>query len=325
MKNILITGGAGFIGSHLTRHFSLNYSNYSIVNVDSLTYASNIEYIKELDTLSNYKFFKGDIVDLKFMKKLFVRFDFDHIIHLAAESHVDNSIKEPLKFTQTNVIGTVNLLNLANEFWSQKKNKLFFHVSTDEVYGSLGDNGSFTEESCYDPRSPYSASKASSDMFVKAYGHTFNLPYIISNCSNNFGPNQNNEKLIPVVIDSIKNNKEVPVYGNGMNIRDWLYVGDHVLAIDKLFHSGVINETFNIGGGNELRNIDLIKKIIKIVDKELSRENNYSSKLIKHIEDRKGHDYRYSVNYEKLSSTTGWSPRNDFDSLLTKTIKWYLR
>lgn len=325
MKNILITGGAGFIGSHLTKHFLLSYPNYNIVNVDALTYASNIEYIRELDALSNYKFFKGNIVDLKFMRDLFIKFNFDHIIHLAAESHVDNSILEPLKFAQTNVIGTINLLNLANEFWPNKKNKLFFHVSTDEVYGSLGDNGSFNEESSYKPRSPYSASKASSDMFVKAYGHTFNLPYIISNCSNNFGPNQNNEKLIPVVINSIKNNKEIPVYGNGMNVRDWLYVEDHVSAIDKIFHSGTINETFNIGGGNELRNIDLIKKIIKITDLELSREENHSSGLIKYVEDRKGHDYRYSVDYKKLSSLIGWIPNKNFDSMLKKTIKWYLK
>ena len=325
MKNILITGGAGFIGSHLTTHFTLNYPNYNIVNVDALTYASNIDYISQLDSRTNYKFIKGNIIDVKFLRDLFAKYNFEFIIHLAAESHVDNSIIEPLTFANTNVIGTINLLNLANEFWINKTNKLFFHISTDEVFGALGETGSFTETSNFDPKSPYSASKASSDLFVMAYGNTFNLPYIITNCSNNFGPNQNDEKLIPVVINSIKNKKDIPVYGNGMNIRDWLYVGDHVLAIDKILHSGIINETFNIGGGNELRNIELINKIIKIVDKELSRENNYSTRFIKYIEDRKGHDYRYSVNYEKLSSRLGWSPSNDFNSLLTKTIKWYLR
>lgn len=325
MKNILITGGAGFIGSHVTQYFTIKYPNYNIINIDALTYASNINYIKHLESFSNYKFIKCDINEQELLRDLFIKYNFDSIIHLAAESHVDNSIIEPLKFAQTNILGTVNLLNLANEFWESRANKLFLHISTDEVFGSLGDEGSFIESSNYDPKSPYSASKASSDLFVKAYGNTFNLPYVISNCSNNFGPNQNNEKLIPVVINSIKDEKFIPVYGDGMNIRDWLYVDDHVLALDKIFHSGIINETFNIGGGNEFTNIEIIKKIIKITDQELFRKENSSQKLIKFIKDRKGHDYRYSVNYQKLSSTLGWEPSIDIDANLTKTIKWYLK
>ena len=323
-KEILITGGAGFIGSHLTHYFVKKYSDYKITNIDALTYASNYDYIKGLEEFQNYNFEKIDINDYDRLDKLFKRNNFDYVLHLAAESHVDNSIENPVIFAKTNIIGTLNLLNLSKKYWKDLSSKIFYHISTDEVYGSLTDTGYFKETNPYDPRSPYSASKASSDHFVRAFYHTYKLPVIISNCSNNFGPNQNNEKLIPVVINSILNNNPIPVYGSGKNIRDWLYVEDHVMAIDQILAHGQAGETYNIGGGNELSNIELINKIILEMDKILDRPEESSLSLIKYVEDRKGHDFRYAIDCSKLSSELGWHPQKDFKDAIKSTIKWYI-
>jgi dTDP-glucose 4,6-dehydratase len=324
-KTILITGGAGFIGSHVVRRFVNNYPEYRIVNADKLTYAGNLENLSDIEAKKNYVFEKIDIVDKKTVLDLFSRFGFDGIIHLAAESHVDRSITGPDEFVFTNIVGTVNLLNAALSQWQKDfRGKLFYHISTDEVYGSLGSDGMFTEETAYDPKSPYSASKASSDHMVRAYNHTFGVPVVISNCSNNYGPNQFPEKLIPLAINNIKNSKPVPVYGNGENIRDWLYVEDHAAAIDLIFHSGKPAETYNIGGNNEWKNIDLIRLLCKIMDRKLSRTAGTSEKLITFVKDRPGHDMRYAIDSSKLQKEMGWSPIPSFEAGLEKTVDWYL-
>ncbi len=326
MKNsILITGGAGFIGSHLVRLFVNKYPNYSIVNYDKLTYAGNLENLKDIENSNNYRFVKGDINDAELLKSLFENYKFDAVIHLAAESHVDRSISNPLEFIQTNIVGTVNLLNAARQAWQNNaESKLFYHISTDEVYGSLGCEGFFTETTAYDPRSPYSASKAASDHLVRAYFHTFNIPVIISNCSNNYGANQFPEKLIPLAINNIKNNLNIPVYGKGENVRDWLWVEDHVKAIDVIFHKGKIGETYNIGGNNEWKNIDLIRLLCKIMDKKLNRTEGESAKLITFVKDRAGHDLRYAINSLKLQNELAWKPSLTFEEGLEKTVDWYL-
>jgi dTDP-glucose 4,6-dehydratase len=325
MKKILITGGAGFIGSHLVRLFVNKYPEYQIFNLDKLTYAGNLENLKDIEDKSNYQFVKGDIVDGDFIQSLFEKEQFDGVIHLAAESHVDRSITNPMEFIMTNIVGTVNLLNAAKYIWKDNfEGKRFYHVSTDEVYGSLGDTGFFTEQTAYDPHSPYSASKASSDHLVRAYNDTFGLPIIISNCSNNYGPNQFPEKLIPLFINNIRNNKPLPVYGKGENVRDWLYVIDHANAIDLIFHKGVVGETFNIGGNNELKNIDLIKVLIKVTDKLLGREAGTSDKLITYVKDRAGHDLRYAIDSSKLQNELSWEPSLQFEEGIEKTVKWYL-
>jgi dTDP-glucose 4,6-dehydratase len=324
-KTILITGGAGFIGSHVVRRFVNNYPEYLVVNADKLTYAGNLENLTDIDSKSNYRFEKTDIVVKEAVKRLFEKYRFDGIIHLAAESHVDRSITGPDEFVFTNIVGTVNLLNAALGSWQNSfGGKLFYHISTDEVYGSLGSEGLFTEETPYDPKSPYSASKASSDHLVRAYNHTFGLPAVISNCSNNYGPNQFPEKLLPLAINNIKNNKPVPVYGKGENIRDWLYVEDHARAIDIIFHQGKTGETYNIGGNNEWKNIDLIKLLCKIMDRRLGRPEGSSERLITYVKDRPGHDMRYAIDSSKLQNETGWSPIPDFEEGLEKTIDWYL-
>ena len=324
MKNILITGGAGFIGSHVVNFFVNKYSHYKITNIDSLTYASNYSFLSSINKKENYVFYDLDIRDYNKLEELIKKENYDSIIHLAAESHVDNSIKNPTLFAETNILGTINLLNSVNKIWKSKEGKRFYHISTDEVYGTLGATGSFKETTSYDPRSPYSASKASSDHFVRSYYHTYGIPILISNCSNNFGPNQHKEKLIPVVINSIINNKKIPVYGNGLNIRDWLYVNDHVNAIDKIFHDGSIGETYNIGGGNELTNIELIKNIIKISSSLTKKSESSLNELIEYVTDRKGHDYRYSIDYSKISNLLNWKPKFEFETALEQTIKWYL-
>jgi len=324
-KNILITGGAGFIGSHLTQYYATKYPEYKITNVDALTYASNYDYISNLEKFKNYNFEKIDINNYDMLEEIFKKNNFEYIIHLAAESHVDNSIEDPIIFAKTNVIGTLNLLNLSKKYWKDLNNKIFYHISTDEVYGSLTNTGYFKETTPYDPRSPYSASKASSDHFVRAFYHTYKLPILISNCSNNFGPNQNNEKLIPVVINSVIDNNPIPIYGSGKNVRDWLYVEDHILAIDKILTNGKIGETYNIGGGNELSNIELINKIILKTDKILNRPNGASLSLINYVEDRKGHDFRYAIDCSKLTEDLNWSPIKSFDESLTETINWYIK
>ncbi|MCF6349940.1 MAG: dTDP-glucose 4,6-dehydratase [Flavobacteriaceae bacterium] len=324
-KKILITGGAGFIGSHLLRLFVQKYSKYHIYNLDKLTYAGNLENLTVIKNLPNYTFIKGDILDINFLQEIFKVYDFDAIIHLAAASHVDRSITNPLEFVMTNVIGTVNLLQTAKQHWSNMNNKLFYHISTDEVYGSLNETGKFTEKTAYDPHSPYSASKASSDHFVRAFYDTYKLPIIISNCSNNYGPNQFPEKLIPLFINNIKNNKALPVYGNGKNVRDWLFVEDHIDAIDLLFHKGKIGETYNIGGNNEWKNIDLIKLLCKVVDEKLGRQENSSQKLITFVTDRAGHDLRYAIDISKINKEFGWKPKLDFEKGLEKTVDWYLK
>ncbi|MDA9850824.1 dTDP-glucose 4,6-dehydratase [Flavobacteriaceae bacterium] len=324
MKNILITGGAGFIGSHVVNFFVNKYSHYKITNIDSLTYASNYSFLSSIDKKENYVFYDLDIRDSNKLEELIKKENYDSIIHLAAESHVDNSIKNPTLFAETNILGTINLLNSVNKIWKSKEGKRFYHISTDEVYGTLGATGSFKETTPYDPRSPYSASKASSDHFVRSYYHTYEIPILISNCSNNFGPNQHKEKLIPVVINSIINNKKIPVYGNGLNIRDWLYVQDHVNAIDKIFHDGSIGETYNIGGGNELTNLELIKNIIKISASLTKKSESSLNELIEYVSDRKGHDYRYSIDYSKISNFLNWKPKFEFETALEQTIKWYL-
>ena len=324
-RKILITGGAGFIGSHVVRLFVNKYQDYKIFNLDCLTYAGNLENLKDIDKKENYNFVKGDITDEKFISQLFNEHKFDCVIHLAAESHVDRSITDPLAFLKTNIYGTVNLLNAAKETWKEDYNdKLFYHISTDEVYGSLEDGGLFLETTPYDPRSPYSASKASSDHFVRAYENTYGLPVVISNCSNNYGPNQFPEKLIPLIINNIKHNKPLPVYGKGENIRDWLYVEDHAKAIDLIFHTCQSGETYNIGGHNEWKNIDLIRKICSIMDQELSRVPGSSEKLITFVKDRAGHDLRYAIDSSKLQTELGWKPEDNFETGIVKTINWYL-
>jgi dTDP-glucose 4,6-dehydratase len=324
-KSILITGGAGFIGSHVVRRFIKNYPEHLIVNADKLTYAGNLENISDIESCVNYRFEKIDIVNKQSVLNLFSKYNFDSIIHLAAESHVDRSITGPDEFVFTNIVGTLNLLNAALNRWKENlEGKLFYHISTDEVYGSLGKEGLFTEDTGYDPRSPYSASKASSDHLVRAYYHTFGLPVVISNCSNNYGPNQFPEKLIPLAINNIKNNKPVPVYGKGENIRDWLYVEDHASAIDLIFHKGKIGDTYNIGGNNEWKNIDLIKLLCSIMDKKLGRPDGTSEKLITYVKDRPGHDMRYAIDSSKLQGELGWSPIPEFSSGLEKTVAWYL-
>lgn len=325
-KNILITGGAGFIGSHVVRLFVNKYPNYQIFNLDMLTYAGNLENLKDIENKSNYHFIKGDISDSKFIYQLFTEHHFDGIIHLAAESHVDRSILDYSQFLQTNILGTVNLLNAAKDTWkTQLNDKLFYHISTDEVYGSLGATGYFLETTPYDPRSPYSASKASSDHFVRACHHTYSLPVVISNCSNNYGPNQFPEKLIPLIIYNIKNNKSIPVYGKGENVRDWLFVIDHAAAIDLIFHKGTIGETYNIGGNNEWKNIDLINLLCEIMDKKLERKKGTSAQLITFVKDRPGHDKRYAIDSSKLKNKLGWQPSMTFEKGLEITASWYLQ
>ncbi len=322
---ILITGGAGFIGSHLTRLFVNKYPNYLIVNLDKLTYAGNLENLKDIEHSANYTFVKGDIEDANLLKDLFQKYQFTGMLHCAAESHVDRSITDPLAFVKTNVLGTVTLLQAAKDAWKDDfSNKLFYHISTDEVYGSLGDDGLFTEKTAYDPRSPYSASKASSDHFVSAYYHTYKLPVIISNCSNNYGPYHFPEKLIPLCINNIINNKPLPIYGKGENVRDWLFVEDHVRAIDTIFHNGKPGETYNIGGHNEWKNIDIIKELCSQMDEKLGREKGASEKLITFVKDRAGHDLRYAIDATKLKNELGWQPSLQFEEGLSKTIEWYL-
>ncbi|MEQ8625643.1 MAG: dTDP-glucose 4,6-dehydratase [Vicingaceae bacterium] len=325
-KSVLITGGAGFIGSHVVRLMVNKYPNYTIVNYDKLTYAGNLENLKDLDAANNYNFVKGDILDETLLAEVFSKYKIDSVIHLAAESHVDRSISNPLEFIQTNVIGTACLMNAAKDYWGEDfSNKLFYHISTDEVYGSLGETGYFTEETPYDPRSPYSSSKASSDHLVRAYFHTYKFPIVISNCSNNYGANQFPEKLIPLFINNIRNKKDLPVYGKGDNIRDWLWVNDHADAIDVIFHNGKNGETYNIGGNNEWQNIKLIKKLCQIMDKKLGRSAGDSEKLITYVTDRKGHDQRYAIDASKLKNDLGWEPSIDFENGLEKTVDWYLQ
>ncbi len=326
MKSILITGGAGFIGSHVVRLFVNKYTEYQIVNLDALTYAGNLENLRDIENKPNYTFVKADIRDVEAIKNVFSKYKIDGVIHLAAESHVDRSISDPLAFIQTNIVGTVTLLNAAREAWKDNfEGKLFYHISTDEVYGSLGETGFFTEETSYDPRSPYSSSKASSDHLVRAYYHTYKLPVLITNCSNNYGPNQFPEKLIPLAIHNIKNKKPVPVYGKGENIRDWLYVVDHARAIDQVFHEGKVGDTYNIGGHNEWKNIDLIYLLCKIMDKKLDRTAGESEKLITFVKDRAGHDLRYAIDSSKIQKVLGWKPSLQFEEGLEKTVDWYLQ
>jgi len=324
-RKILITGGAGFIGSHVIRLFVTKYPNYEIYNLDALTYAGNLENLRDVENSPNYNFIKADINDATVINNLFQKEKFDAVIHLAAESHVDRSITDPLAFVKTNVIGTMNLLNAAKTCWENNfEDKLFYHISTDEVYGTLGETGLFTESTSYDPNSPYSASKASSDHFVRAYGETYKLPYIISNCSNNYGPNQFPEKLIPLFINNIIENKNLPVYGDGKYTRDWLYVIDHASAIDLAFHNGQNKTTYNIGGFNEWQNIDLVKLLCKIMDEKLDRDRGTSEKLITYIKDRPGHDKRYAIDASKINKELGWKPSVTFEEGLAKTIDWYL-
>lgn len=328
-RKILITGGAGFIGSHVVRRFVKNYPQYHIFNLDKLTYAGNLENLKDSSEASNYTFIRGDIVDQTFIDELFAVEKFDAVIHLAAESHVDRSITNPLDFIMTNIVGTVNLLSAAKSVWQNPNSQsqppfLFYHVSTDEVYGSLGKTGLFKESTPYDPRSPYSASKASSDHLVMAYHHTYNLPVVMSNCSNNYGSHHFPEKLIPLAINNIKNNKPVPVYGKGENVRDWLFVEDHAAAIDLIFHKGKIGETYNVGGNNEWKNIDLIKLLCDVMDRKLNRERGTSQKLITYVTDRPGHDLRYAIDSTKLQNELGWKPSVTFEQGLEKTVDWFL-
>lgn len=324
-KTILITGGAGFIGSHVVRRFVKNYPEYQIINLDFLTYAGNLENLKDIDAYPNYTFIRGDIADSETVNKLFETYRPDGVIHLAAESHVDRSITDPAAFIRTNIVGTFNLVHAAKELWkNQMEGKRFYHISTDEVYGSLGESGLFTETTSYDPKSPYSASKASSDHLVRAYFNTFRLPVLISNCSNNYGPNQFPEKLIPLCIHNLQNMKPVPVYGKGENIRDWLYVEDHAGAIDLIFHRGAIGETYNIGGNNEWTNIDLIRMLCDVMDKKLGRPVGTSQQLITFVKDRAGHDLRYAIDSSKIRRELGWEPSLQFEEGLGKTVDWYL-
>lgn len=326
MKNILITGGAGFIGSHVVRLFCTKYPHYNIYNLDCLTYAGNLENLTDVDKLPNYTFIKGDICDIALMRSVFAEHKIDGIIHLAAESHVDRSIKDPFAFAQTNIMGTLSLLQAAKEAWNGDwQGRRFYHISTDEVYGSLHNaDDFFLETTPYDPQSPYSASKASSDHFVRAFGNTYGLPFVVSNCSNNYGPNQFPEKLIPLFINNIRHRKPLPVYGKGDNVRDWLYVVDHARAIDDIFHHGQIGETYNIGGFNEWKNIDLIKVIIATADRLLGNPTGHSDELITYVTDRAGHDLRYAIDSSKLHKELGWSPSLQFEEGIEKTIKWYL-
>ncbi len=324
-KSILITGGAGFIGSHVVRRFVRNYPGYRIVNLDKLTYAGNLNNISDIENYPNYTFVRGDIVDMALVERLFDEYRFEGIIHLAAESHVDRSIANPLEFIQTNILGTFILLNAAKTAWKgQEDGKLFYHISTDEVYGSLGNTGLFTELSPYDPRSPYSASKASSDHLVRAFFHTYGLPVVITNCSNNYGPNQFPEKLIPLCINNIRQSKPLPVYGKGENVRDWLYVEDHAAAIDEVFHLGKAGETYNIGGNNEWKNIDLVRRLCGIMDQRLGRTAGTSESLITFVKDRAGHDLRYAIDASKIRDELGWTPSVHFDEGFAKTVGWYL-
>lgn len=325
MKKILITGGAGFIGSHVVRLFANKYPEYQIYNLDNLTYAGNLENLKDIDHKPNYHFVKGDIVDGDFIQELFKKHGFDGVIHLAAESHVDRSISNPMEFIMTNIVGTVNLMNAARHHWQDDfSDKRFYHISTDEVYGSLGDTGFFYEDTAYDPHSPYSASKASSDHLVRAYHDTYGFPMVISNCSNNYGPNQFPEKLIPLFINNIRNNKPLPVYGKGENVRDWLYVIDHAHAIDVIYHRGGNGETYNIGGHNEWKNIDLIKVLCKVMDDKLGREPGTSEQLITYVKDRAGHDLRYAIDSTKLQEELDWKPSLQFEEGIELTVDWYL-
>ena len=325
MKKIIITGGAGFIGSHVVRLFVNKYPDYTIINLDALTYAGNLENLKDIETAPNYCFEKINILDADALKDVFIKYNVTDVIHLAAESHVDRSIISPLDFVYTNVIGTVNLLNVAKEFWKENLDQhLFYHVSTDEVYGALGSEGLFTESTPYHPNSPYSASKASSDHFVRAYAETYHLQTVISNCSNNYGPFHFPEKLIPLFINNIINNKPLPVYGDGLYTRDWLFVKDHATAIDMVFHKGKINDTYNIGGFNEWKNIDLVKILCSQMDNKLGREKGTSEKLITYIKDRPGHDRRYAIDATKINAELGWKPSVTFEEGLQVTIDWFL-
>jgi dTDP-glucose 4,6-dehydratase len=325
MKTILITGGAGFIGSHVVRLFVNKYPDYKIINLDKLTYAGNLANLKDIETKSNYEFVKADIVNADEINAVFEKYQFDGVIHLAAESHVDRSIANPMEFIFTNIVGTVNLLNAARKIWTgNMEGKRFYHISTDEVYGSLGSDGFFYETTAYDPRSPYSSSKASSDHLVRAYHHTYNLPIVVSNCSNNYGQFQFPEKLIPLSINNIKNNKPIPIYGKGENIRDWLYVVDHARAIDLIFHQGKNGDTYNIGGHNEWTNINLIHLLCKIMDRKLNRPEGTSKKLITFVKDRAGHDLRYAIDSSKLQRELGWVPSLQFEEGLEITVDWYL-
>jgi dTDP-glucose 4,6-dehydratase len=325
-RKILVTGGAGFIGCHVVRRFVLNYPEYTIVNLDKLTYAGNLANLSDIENAANYRFIKGDITDRTFIRELFEHERFDGVIHLAAESHVDRSISSPLEFVMTNVIGTVHLLEAARDTWKSTgfEGKLFYHISTDEVYGSLGEKGLFTEQTAYDPHSPYSASKASSDHFVRAYHDTYGLPTVITNCSNNYGPFQFPEKLIPLAIHNIRSRKPVPVYGTGENIRDWLYVIDHAAAIDLVFHKATVGKTYNIGGHNEWKNIDLIRLLCRIMDRKLGRGQGESESLITFVKDRAGHDLRYAIDASNIEKELGWKPSLVFDEGLESTVDWYL-
>ncbi|MDG1194523.1 MAG: dTDP-glucose 4,6-dehydratase [Polaribacter sp.] len=326
MKKILITGGAGFIGSHVVRRFVKNYPQYEIFNLDALTYAGNLENLQDVDTAENYHFIKGDITEEAFIEALFQKHQFDGVIHLAAESHVDRSITDPLAFAKTNILGTMILLNAFKKLWQNKwEGKRFYHVSTDEVYGSLGETGLFEETTPYEPNSPYSASKASSDHFVRAYGETYGLSYVISNCSNNYGQNHFPEKLIPLFINNIIQKKALPVYGDGNYTRDWLYVQDHAIAIDLVYHKGGNHETYNIGGFNEWKNLDLVKLLCQQMDTKLGRAEGESEKLITYVKDRPGHDLRYAIDASKINKELGWAPSVTFEEGLSKTIDWYLK
>lgn len=325
VEKILITGGAGFIGSHVVRLFVNKYPNYQVFNLDKLTYAGNLENLRDVENAPNYLFIKGDITDADFINGLFAEHRFDGVLHLAAESHVDRSIEDPMSFITTNIIGTVNLLNAARAIWGDKmEGHRFYHISTDEVYGTLGEEGLFTEETAYDPRSPYSASKASSDHLVRAYYHTYDLPVVLSNCSNNYGPNHFPEKLIPLCIYNIKNNKPLPVYGDGKYTRDWLWVKDHATAIDTVFHKGLIGETYNIGGHNEWKNIDLVRVLCRTMDEKLQRPVGTSERLITFIKDRPGHDRRYAIDSSKIQKELGWKPSLQFEEGIALTVDWYL-
>jgi dTDP-glucose 4,6-dehydratase len=323
-KHILITGGAGFIGSHAVRHFVKKYPDYHIINLDKLTYAGNLANLSDIEKIKNYTFIKADIENGDQVEEVFEQYQIDSVIHFAAESHVDRSILDPLSFVKTNVLGTVNLLNAARKKWENTDQNIFYHVSTDEVYGELGEEGYFTEETPYSPRSPYSASKASSDHFVRAYFHTYGLPVVISNCSNNYGPYQFPEKLIPLMIQNIRQGKPLPVYGDGSNIRDWLYVGDHVSAIDLIFHRGEKGETYNIGGDTELKNIELVRTLCKLMDNYMESDLGSSERLIHFVKDRAGHDQRYAIDASKIKNELGWKPETDFNAGLKQTVEWYL-